>query len=460
LLSDGTRTEPDQNLYLTFAHDPGGPTPGYHYGHHFLYQGHENAGNRAYITRINLDVTDPAHRVTLETLDDPTGFNSIDGSTWDPFTRTLLFTQENGANGGAIELTPEWPPVVRTLDGILGKGGYEGIHPDDEGNLLIIEDVGGTSVNVIKNDTTSAKTARQPNSFVYWFEPYHRWDLGAGGKLFALQVSINHHPVVFGSDPVADVFSDTQLKLHTPGTSWPATWVLLHDTAVDGFSAFGANALAKQKLATPFKRPENAQSLPGSKFRTFFFCNTGDTDINAGINRRLRRAAPGLDLRARFAPAATTAPWPSPCSATWRTPRSTTSRLPTTTPCWRRDRGDMFHDQANRLDSVWAFDVGDQDHHARRLIALGRDPVAAPVGEEDNEPTGLHVSNGATSVEDLLGTHDPSDDAHRLSLRPHRPDYDPGWFFLLNYRQIPPARWFVTEQHGQNHLYEIVRRGW
>jgi hypothetical protein len=80
--------------------------------------------------------------------------------------------------------------VVRTLDGILGKGGYEGIHPDDEGNLLIIEDVGGTSVNVIRNDATSAKTARQPNSFVYWFEPYHRWDLGAGGKLFALQVSI------------------------------------------------------------------------------------------------------------------------------------------------------------------------------------------------------------------------------------------------------------------------------
>ena len=97
------------------------------------------------------------------------------------------------------------------------------------------------------------------------------------------------------------------------------------------------------------------------------------------------------------------------------------------------------------------------DRHPRRLIALGRDPVAAPVGEEDNEPTGLHVSNGATSVEDLLGTHDPSDDAHRLALGPHRPDYDPGWFFLLNYNNIPPARWFVTEQHGQNHVFELIR---
>ena len=459
LLSDGTRTEPDQNLYLTFEHDPGGPTPGYHYGHHFLYQGHENAGNRAYITRINLDVTDPAHRVTLETLDDPTGFNSIDGSTWDPFTRSLLFTQENGPNGGAIELTPEWPPVVRTLDGILGKGGYEGIHPDDEGNLLIIEDVGGTSVNVIRNDATSAKTARQPNSFVYWFEPYHRWDLGAGGKLFALQVSINHQPVVFGSDPVADVFSQNQLKLHTPGTSWPATWVLLHDTAVDGFLPFSANALAKLKLATPFKRPENAQFLPGSKFRTFFFCPTGDTDINAGNQPALAaRGSWGSIFRTHFAPGSHNgtvaivvlgdvahASFDNLVFADDETLLAT------------EDRGDSFHDQANRLDSVWAFDVVGVDRHPRRLIALGRDPVAAPVGEEDNEPTGLHVSNGATSVEDLLGTHDPSDDAHRLALGPHRPDYDPGWFFLLNYNKIPPARWFVTEQHGENHVFEIIR---
>jgi len=42
-------------------------------------------------------------------------------------------------------------------------------------------------------------------------------------------------------------------------------------------------------------------------------------------------------------------------------------------------------------------------------------------------------------------------------LTPHRPDDDPGWFFLLNHEQIPPARWFVTQQHGQNHIYEIIR---
>ncbi|MGC1573897.1 MAG: hypothetical protein WA750_17510, partial [Pseudolabrys sp.] len=66
-LASGVNTEPDENLYLKFSQNPGGPTPGFNYGRNFLYQGHENAGTLAYVTRINLDVTDPAHRITLLT---------------------------------------------------------------------------------------------------------------------------------------------------------------------------------------------------------------------------------------------------------------------------------------------------------------------------------------------------------------------------------------------------------
>src|SRR5262249_13159494 len=40
-LSDGSRTEPDENTYLILDHNPGGPTPDYDYGRHFLFQGHE-----------------------------------------------------------------------------------------------------------------------------------------------------------------------------------------------------------------------------------------------------------------------------------------------------------------------------------------------------------------------------------------------------------------------------------
>src|SRR5881296_2469152 len=115
-LSDGTLTEPDENTYLEFDSNPGGPEADFDYGHHFVFQGHENSGNLAYITRVNLDVTDPTHRVTLLTPPDPvtglTNFNSIDGSTYDPFTNTLFFTQEAGSNGGVIQVTPTWPPKV------------------------------------------------------------------------------------------------------------------------------------------------------------------------------------------------------------------------------------------------------------------------------------------------------------------------------------------------------------
>jgi len=138
-LADGRKTEPDENTYLVFDHNPGGPTAGYDYGRHFLFQGHENGAPLAYLTRINLDVVDPLHRITLLTPVNPatgnTGFGSIDGSTWDPFTRTLLFTQERSSSGGVIEITADWPAQVRTLDGILGKGGFEGIHPDDRGTI-------------------------------------------------------------------------------------------------------------------------------------------------------------------------------------------------------------------------------------------------------------------------------------------------------------------------------------
>jgi hypothetical protein len=72
-LSDGSRTEPDENTYLILDHNPGGPTPGYDYGRHFLFQGHEMPNgntNRAYVTRINLDVAHPDHRITLMTPGD------------------------------------------------------------------------------------------------------------------------------------------------------------------------------------------------------------------------------------------------------------------------------------------------------------------------------------------------------------------------------------------------------
>ena len=96
-LSTGVGTEPDQNTYLVLPSNPGGPEPGRDYGRHFLFQGHENGANMAYVTRINLDVHDRAHKITLLTptgADGTTGFSFIDGSTYDQFTKTLLLPRK------------------------------------------------------------------------------------------------------------------------------------------------------------------------------------------------------------------------------------------------------------------------------------------------------------------------------------------------------------------------------
>jgi len=431
ILTDGTLTEPDQNLYLVLDSNPGGPVPGLDYGRHFLFQGHENGGDLAYITRINLDVTSKAHKITLLTpvgTGGVTGFNAIDGSTYDPFSKTLLFTQEDG--GAVIEMQTSWPPKTHTLDGSLGVTGYEGIHPDDRGALILAEDVGGTSVNVDPSDPASPKAARQPNSFVYRFVPHNPANLSKGGKLQALQVLIDGEPIVFhADDPSGDVFSVNQLRLHTPGTSYPFKWITVHDTAIDGTEPFDENALAKAASATPFKRPENLEFLPGSNYQTFIFCPTGDTNSDSGnVPALAQRGAWGSIFRVDqnagrqggtisifVLGTAEQSSFDNLSFADEHTLMAT------------EDRGDTLHNQLNRLDSVWSYTV-DGSQPPLRFVALGRDPVAEVRG--DNEPTGLHVSNGETAIGE-----------------------QPGSLGNLN-----GARAFLTRQHGQNVVWEIVKQ--
>jgi len=462
-LSDGTLTEPDENTYLVLDHNPGGPTARYDYGRHFLIQGHENGGGMAYLTRINLDISDPAHRITLLSplvgAATSTGFSSIDGSTWNPFSRTMLFTQEAGASGGVLETPLDWSsttaPAVRNLDCAIGKGGFEGIHPDDEGNLWISEDVGGTGVSVDPtNINGSPKTAKQPNSFICKFTPYNIRNLGGGGRLYALQVTVDGAPLVFGGTTAiqqfAGVYSIEQKDLRD-GRSWPAQWVLVHDSGVISgqCSAFDANAAAKKAGATPFKRPENGVFVPGTNFQSFVFDETGDTDATSGnVPALAERGAWGSFFRVDFPPGnsigslrivvtgdANHASFDNVTFATGQTFLAT------------EDRGDGLHDQLNLLDSVWAYDLSVPNDPGRRLIALGRDVVAAPNGAEDNEPTGLHVSEGGTAIDDLQGTAVPDTKAvHEHQIDPITGSVPPG---------LERARWFVTEQHGQNQVFEI-----
>ena len=434
-LVTGTNTEPDQNLYLEIDRKIKGPTPKYNYGHHFLIQGHENGADLAYVTRINLDVTDSEHRVTLLTPvggDGLTHFNSIDGSAYDPFTKSLLFTQESsGTAGGVVEISMDWPPTVTTHYGSIGRCELEGIHTDNKGRVYLVEDTGGKGVSNDQNDINGPnKVARQPNSYVFRFNPYSKNKLDAG-RLEALQVSVDGEPLVFGgtSDQQAfdDVWSTKQVELHS-GASFPTTWVKVHDTATDGTADFDCNLAARSADATPFKRPENGVFKPDSTFRTFVFATTGDTNnLSGSVPGLAQRGAWGglfqlfLDNKQQDGTIKLIALGDSTHNSFDNVTFGDSNTILTT-----EDRGDTLHDQLNTLDSVWAYPLTAMASPLR-LVALGRDASASGDGQEDNEPTGMFVSNGERIKRDGYG----------------------------NQTNLIGARGFFTEQHGDNKIYEL-----
>jgi hypothetical protein len=437
---EASKSEPDKNTYLVL-HGQRGADPGYDYGGHFLFQGHET-GKVGYLTRVNLHA-DEAHRVTLMAATDVHGapLPTFDGSTWNPFARRLLLTAEAGSAGGVWQATLDFPSQVEDISGAMGRGGYEGIQTDPDGNVWIVEDVGGAK-GVVNN------FARQPNSFVYRFVPARPDDL-TRGRLQALQVISlrSGQPIAFHAGQAdADILSDDVRDLHTYGKAFRTRWVTLHDTATDGTTPFDANALAKVQGATPFKRPENGQFRPGSGFREFYFDATGDTDSRSQAGAELGGYGAVFKLTQR-----------SPSAGEGRLALFYRSDVYHSgfdnVAFWDRDHvvfvedaGDTLHTQRNAFDSAYLLDVrADYSSPASqpvRILALGRDASAtidsaySSAGngfqnEGDNEITGIHVSNGNPSPAGLLGASLP------------RP-FHAGW------------RVFYTQQHGDNVTYEIV----
>jgi hypothetical protein len=436
---EATKTEPDKNTYLVLK-GQSGADPNYDYGTHFLFQGHElGLGN---ITRINLDA-DVAHRVTLlaTTESDGTPLPAIDGSTWDPWAKRLIFTAEGGSRGGAFQATASVPSTVDNLFGSIGQGGFEGVQNDSSGNLWIVEDSGGP--------TGSANPhAKQPNSFIYRFVPYNANDL-TKGKLQVLTVESLANPgqnITFhAGQPDADATSQDVKDMHTYGKAFRTHFVTIHDTAVDGTAAFNANALAKASGGTPFKRPENGQFRPDKGFREFYFDETGDTDKRTEVGA----AGGGFGSIMKLQLDATGSSGGHLSVLYLGNPGHTgfdnTAFWDKNQIVFVEDRGDTLHGQLNTLDSAWVFDTRvDYSNPANtpvRLYAQGRDPSATIdsqfggmpgfQNEGDNEITGFHVSNGDPGPFGILGASEPS-------------VFKNGW------------RAFFTNQHGDNVTDEIV----
>jgi hypothetical protein len=432
---EASKTEPDKNTYLVTSglHGVDGD---YDYGTHFLYQGHET-GINGYITRVNLDA-DVAHRVTLIATRDADGaaLPVFDGSVWNPFTSTLLFSAEKGNAGGIWEGGPDIGATVHDISGSLGRGGYEGIQIDSAGQVWIVEDVGGAAAG-------ANGKGKQPNSFVYRFVPTSPDSL-ASGKLQVLTVfgPGNKAISVDPNSSLAD--SPIESALHTYGNSFRTQWVTIHDTAVDGTTPFDANALAKAAGATPFKRPENGQFQPGDGFRDFYFTETGDTNALSPYNADKGGFGAVFHLAQR-----------TPTDDTGHlsvlfngdlahTGFDNLSFLTDRKLLVVEDAGDTLHGQRNALDSGYVLDV---KHDYRdgavplRWLGEGRDPSATiDVGlagtpgfqnEGDNEITGIHVSDGDASVAGLIGTNVPT-------------PFDGTW------------RVFWTQQHGDNYTWEVT----
>ena len=449
--TEASKTEPDKNTYLVLDPERGaqqqvGADPGYDYGTHFLYQGHET-GDHGYLTRINLDA-DGDHRVTLmaDTLwDGVSVVPNIDGSTWDPFANRLLLTGEEAATSGVTEgtvlqATLDYPSSISKLDTIFGIAGWEGVQVDSAGNIWLVADQGGA------NGAVNTK-ARQPNSFIYRFIPVNRSDLNQGGRLQALQVIKldSSGPIVFHAGQAdADILSQDVADLHSYGKRFSTRWVTVHNTAVDGFAVFDANLAAKHALATPFKRPENGVFRPaiGMRFSEFYFTETGDTNNltqagqaygGFGAVFRLQQAVPNANsgvLSMLYLADRDHGGFDNIAFASER-------QLLVV-----EDAGDTMHTQRNALDSGYLFDVtADYSNPANqplRFLAEGRDASAtldsATAGlssNGDNEITGIHVSDGDPSVYGLLGNKVPT-------------PFRNGW------------RVFWTQQHGDNNTWEIV----
>jgi hypothetical protein len=442
IATEAQKTEPDENAYLSFKRPLNGPDPDYYYGKDFLYQGHEAAASvggvrQGYITRINLDA-DARHRVTLLATRDSSGaaINTIDGVGWDPWAQKLIFTTEN-ANAPTYAATPDYPSTVVDVSGALGRGGYEGVALDSEGNITILEDIGGAN--------KPGTTARIPNSFLFRYVPESPGDL-AHGKLEVLQVlnNVNHQPITQATETPLN--SPDQLALHTYGSSFDARWVTVHDTAVDGNAPFNANTLAKAKDGTPFKRPENGRFRPGTGFTDLYFDETGDTNATSPENAtaggwcsifRLSQSSPGASngqLSIFYK-----------CDGT-RAGFDNAAFLSRDLITFVEDAGDTLHGQRNALDSGWVFDVttdySDPSNQPVRWLAEGRDPSATidsaaggfGKNDGDNEITGSIVSDGDPTVHGLLGAKNP----HLF--------------------QQGDWRFFYTEQHGDNRTYEVVER--
>ncbi len=448
---EANKTEPDKNTYLRL-YGQTGADPSYDYGSHFLFQGHET-GSPGYITRINLDA-DAAHRVTLLATTEQNGTTplpNIDGSTWDPWAKRLLFTSESVSTGGVWQATTSVPSTVVNLQGIARASAAS------RASRTTRPATSGSSRTSAARNGTVNTFAKQPNSFIYRFMPVDPTDLTKGGKLQALQVQSLRTPASRSPSPAtgsptgaqadADITSGDTQDLHTYGTHVrhevghaPRHGGRRHDAVQRERRGQGGAGDAVQAA----RRTGSSSRAPASA--TFFFDETGDTDNRSQAIPDLGGFG-GVQKLVQSSPSADT----GTLTLFYKGDQAHTG-LDNVTFLSRTKLTFVEDARRHAAHAAQRARLGVRVRHARRLLGrrrpgsgalhrrgprpvrharLGGGPLVAG-NEGDNEITGIHASDGDATRWGILGAKVPD-------------MFHDGW------------RLFWTQQHGDNATWEVVR---
>ena len=292
--NEAHKTEPDKNVYLVLG------------GKHYLYQGHE-IGPRGYVTRINLDETDPPSGSRSSPTPTPAGnaYPTIDGITWDPFTQQLLLTAESSSPKGGVfgvGLDANGDPVDGGKADAARRarlGRLRG-HPERRRRQRLARRGHRRRGGERRQGAQQLRLPLRPDR-----QDRPHQGRQAPGPADRARRRLPGHDVASCQSNPSDPFI---AELHTYGSSFATRWVTIHTGTTE---AFDATAAAKAADATPLKRPENGVFRPGTGFKEFYFTETGDTSTSStlpgaygGVFRISQKSAerrhrPHLDRRGR-----------------------------------------------------------------------------------------------------------------------------------------------------------------
>ena len=409
--NEAHKTEPDKNTYLVFKNGLDGADPSYDYGTHFLFQGHEGGGGAGYITRINLDA-DAAHRVTLMATTDVDGnpLATIDGSTWDPWAKRLLFTTEN-PGAPTYAATPDYPSAGHRRLRRARPRRLRG-HPERR-RRQHLDRRGHRRLEQAGHHGEAAEQLHLPLRPEAPGRPPARQAAGAAGAERGGRTDHLRQP---GSAQQPRPAGAAHLR-----RTFKTRWVTIHDTAIDGNAPFIASRWPRRPrrrrssvLRTASSSPARA-SASSSSTRPATPTQTSPENATRAAGARSSKLEPE---RARARDTRHAALFYNGDEAARRLrqrhlPLAELDHL-------RRGRGRHAARPAQRTRLGLRLDVTrDYSNSANqpvRWLAEGRDASATidaanggfGKNEGDNEITGVHVSDGDTGINGVLGPRSPT----------------------------------------------------